>query len=128
MGRGYSCRVNIQVLYSLLVLCITVISLMGNKSHYCIGLKNKNCSGFHTTDNSLRLGALCALLWRILTWCSRKRPTLKACHVPGWLNAVADKLSRLGQIRGISSSRGLPVDLHPVAPASGRPVHNEVQQ
>ena len=45
----------------------------------------------------MRSGPLCALLWRILTWCTRKQVTLKARHIPGWLNVVADKVSRLGQ-------------------------------
>ena len=42
-------------------------------------------------------GPLCALLWRILTWCTRLQVTLKARHIPGHLNVIADKLSRLGQ-------------------------------
>ena len=42
-------------------------------------------------------GPLCALLWRILTWCTSKQVILKARHIPGWLNVVAYKLSRLGQ-------------------------------
>ena len=45
----------------------------------------------------MRSGPLCALLWRIVTWCTRKQVTLKARHIPGRLNVVADKLSRLGQ-------------------------------
>ena len=45
----------------------------------------------------MRSGPLCALLWRILTWCTGKQVTLKARHIPGRLNVVADKLSRLGQ-------------------------------
>ena len=45
----------------------------------------------------MRSGPLCALLWRILTWCTRHQVTLKARHIPGRLNVVADKLSRLGQ-------------------------------
>ena len=45
----------------------------------------------------MRSGPLCALLWRILTWCTRKQVTLKARHIPSRLNVVADKLSRLGQ-------------------------------
>ena len=45
----------------------------------------------------MRSGPLCVLLWRILTWCARKQVTLKASHIPGRLNVVADKLSRLGQ-------------------------------
>ena len=45
----------------------------------------------------MRSGPLCALLWRILTWCTQRQVTLKAQHIPGRLNVVADKLSRLGQ-------------------------------
>ena len=45
----------------------------------------------------MKLGSLCALLWRILSWCTRKQVTLKARHIPGRLNMIADKLSRLGQ-------------------------------
>ena len=39
----------------------------------------------------------CALLWRILSWCTRQQVTLRARHTPGRLNVIADKLSRLGQ-------------------------------
>ena len=51
------------------------------------------------TDNKggMRSGPLYALLWRILTWCSQRQVTLKARHIPGHLNVIADKLSRLGQ-------------------------------
>ena len=45
----------------------------------------------------MKLGPLCAHLWRILTWCARKKVTLKARHILGRLNMIADKLSRLGQ-------------------------------
>ena len=45
----------------------------------------------------MRSSPLCSLLWRILTWCTRKQVTLKARHIPGRLNVVADKLSRQGQ-------------------------------
>ena len=45
----------------------------------------------------MKSGSLCALLWRILSWCTRKQITLKARHIPGRLNMIADKLSRLGQ-------------------------------
>ena len=48
-------------------------------------------------EGGMRSGPLCALLWRILTWCTRNQATLKARHIPGWLNVVADKLSRLCQ-------------------------------
>ena len=45
----------------------------------------------------MRLGSLCALVWRILTSCSRKQVALKAGHLLGWLNVVTDKPFRLGQ-------------------------------
>ena len=45
----------------------------------------------------MKSGSLCALLWTILSWCTRKRVTLRARHIPGRLNVIADKLSRLGQ-------------------------------
>ena len=45
----------------------------------------------------MRSGSLCALLWRILTWCTRKQVPLKARHIPGQLIVVAEKLSRLDQ-------------------------------
>ena len=45
----------------------------------------------------MKSGPLCALLWRILTWCSQRQVTLKARHIPGRLNVIADKLSRLNQ-------------------------------
>ena len=45
----------------------------------------------------MKSGSLCALLWRILSWCTRQQVTLRARHIPGQLNVIADKLSRLGQ-------------------------------
>ena len=45
----------------------------------------------------MKSGPLCTLLWRILTWCTSKLVTLEGQHIPGQLNVVADKLSRLGQ-------------------------------
>ena len=45
----------------------------------------------------MKSGSLCAPLWRILSWCTRQQVTLRARHIPGRLNVIADKLSRLGQ-------------------------------
>ena len=45
----------------------------------------------------MKSGSLCALLWRLLSWCTRKQVTLRASHIPSQLNVIADKLSRLGQ-------------------------------
>ena len=45
----------------------------------------------------MRSGPLCALLWKILTWCTTRQNTRSPTHFLGWLNVVADKLLRLGQ-------------------------------
>ena len=46
----------------------------------------------------MRSGSLCALLWRLLCWCSLNQIVLKARHIPGRLNVIADKLSRQRQV------------------------------
>ena len=48
-------------------------------------------------EGRMMSGPLCALLWRFLTWCTRRQVTVKALHIPGRVNVIADKLSRLGQ-------------------------------
>ena len=70
-------------------LCINNIVLVATDNTTVVAYINK--------EGGMRSGPLCALLWRILTWCTRKQATLKARHIPGRLNVVADKLSRLGQ-------------------------------
>ena len=47
----------------------------------------------YINEKGMKSGPLCTLLWR----CIRRQVTLKAQHIPGQLNVVADKLSRLGQ-------------------------------
>ena len=64
-------------------------SSSGNRQHH-------SCS-LHKQRRRHEIGPLCALLWRILTWCSQRQVTLKARHIPGRLNVIVDKLSRLGQ-------------------------------
>ena len=70
-------------------LCIDKIVLVATDNTTVVSYINKK--------GGMRSGPLCALLWRILTWCTRNQVTLKARHIPGRLNVVADKLSRLGQ-------------------------------
>ena len=63
-----------------------------------VSTDNTTVVAYINKEWGMRLGSLCALLWRILSWCTRKQITLKACHIPGRLNVIADKLSKLGQI------------------------------
>ena len=74
----------------------------------------------------MRSDPLFALLWRNMTWCSWKEVTLKPRHIPGWLNVVADELSRLAQI--IQTEWSLLPEIFQVAPTLNRPICNEVQQ
>ena len=62
-----------------------------------VATDNTTVVSYINKEGGMRSGPLCALLWRILTWCTKKQVTLKARHIPGRLNVVANKLSRLGQ-------------------------------
>ena len=62
-----------------------------------VATDNTTVVAYSNKEGGMRSGPLCALLWRILTWCTGKQVTLRARHIPGHLNVVADKLSRLGQ-------------------------------
>ena len=44
-------------------------------------------------EGGMRSGSLCVLLWRLLCWCNLRQIVLKARHIPGRLNVIADKLS-----------------------------------
>ena len=50
---------------------------------------------------------MCALLWKIMTWCHHYHITLKARHIPGCPNVMADLLSRSNQVQSTEWS------LHP---------------
>ena len=69
-------------------LCTNQIVLVATDNTTVVAYINKG---------GMKSGPLCALLWRILTWCSQRQVTLKARHIPGRLNVIADKLSRLNQ-------------------------------
>ena len=62
-----------------------------------VATDNTTVVSYINKEGGTRSGPLCARLWRILTWCTRHQVTLRARHIPGRLNLVADKLSRLGQ-------------------------------
>ena len=49
-------------------------------------------------QGGLRSGSLCALLWRLRSWCHPRGIVLRARHIPGRLNVIADKLSRHSQV------------------------------
>ena len=60
---------------------------------------------------------MCALLWKIMTWCHHYKITLKARHIPGCLNVMADLLSRSNQVQStnaVTASTGVQTDLSQV--------------
>ena len=59
---------------------------------------NTTVVAYINKEGGTRLGCLCALLWRLLSWCSLRQIVLIARHLPGRLNVIADKLSRHRQV------------------------------
>ena len=62
-----------------------------------VATDNTTVVAYINKEGGMRSGSLCALLWRLLCWCNLRRVVLKARHIPGRLNVIADKLSRQGQ-------------------------------
>ena len=49
-------------------------------------------------EGGMKSGSLCALLWRLLSWCHPRGIVVRARHIPGRLNVIADKLFRDKQV------------------------------
>ena len=63
-----------------------------------IATDNTTVVSYINKEGGMRLGSLCALLWRLLSWCHLRMIVLRARHIPGRLNVIADKLSRHNQV------------------------------
>ena len=63
---------------------------------------------------------MCALLWKIMAWCHHYHITLKARHIPGCLNVMADLLSRSNQVQSTEWATGVQTDLPEVVHTSCR--------
>ena len=55
---------------------------------------NTSVVAYINKQSGTRSAELCALMWRILTCCNRNSVTLRARHIPGSLNIIADSLCR----------------------------------
>ena len=71
-------------------------TLVFNKT-VLVATDNTTVVAYINKEGGMKSDSLCVLLWRILSWCTRQQVTLRARHIPGRLNVIADKLSRLGQ-------------------------------
>ena len=63
-----------------------------------IASDNTSVVAYINKQGGAKSAELCALMWRILTWCHLNNVT-QARHVPGSLNVIADGLSRRNQIQ-----------------------------
>ena len=81
-------------------------------------------------EGGIKSGPLCALLWRILTWCTRRQVTQSSAHprLPE-CNGKQTILTRPNHSnRMVPSPRGFPNHMLPVAPAPSGLVCHQVQQ
>ena len=94
-----------------------------------VATDNTTVVAYINKEGGMRSGSLCALLWRLLCWCNLRQVVLKARHIPGRLNVIADKLSRHCQIIQTewSSSGGFQPSDSDLAPAPSGHVCNKVQ-
>ena len=76
-----------------------------NQSVSCDG--QLNSGSLHQQQGGTHSAEMCALLWKIMTWGHHYLITLKARHVLGYLNVMADLLSRSNQVQSTEWS------LHP---------------
>ena len=58
-----------------------------------------NRGSLHKQTRRNSLNGDVRLLWKIMTWCHRYHITVKARHIPGCLNVMADLLSRSNQVQ-----------------------------
>ena len=63
-----------------------------------VATDNTTVVAYINKEGGMHSGSLCALLWRLLSWCSLRKVFLRARHIPGRLNVIAEKLSRQRQV------------------------------
>ena len=80
-------------------LALQFFRLTCKNNHVLIASDNTSVVSYINKQGGTKSSKLCALMWRILTWCSLNNVTLRARHVPGSLNVIADGLSRRNQIQ-----------------------------
>ena len=72
-----------------------------------VAIDNSTVVAYINKQGGTHSAEMCALLWKIMTWCHHYHITLKARHIPGCLNVMADLLSRSNQVQSTEWS------LHP---------------
>ena len=72
-----------------------------------VAMDNSTVVAFITKQVGTHSVEMCALLWKVVTWCHHYHMTLKARHILGCLNVMPDLLSRSSQVQSTEWS------LHP---------------
>ena len=93
--------------------CQSQTALVATDNSTVVAFRNKQ-GGTHSVE-------MCALLWKIMTWCHCYHITLKARQIPGCLIVMADLLSRSNQVQSTEWSLHQ-TDLPEVVHSSCRPV------
>ena len=72
---------------------------------------------------------MCALMWRILAWSNAREIHIRARHIPGNLNVIADSLSRRNRAihRMVSAPSGLSTNLPSLAQANGGSICHQLE-
>ena len=64
-----------------------------------VAMDNSTVVAYINKQGGTHSAEMCALLCKIMTWCHHYHITLKARHIPGCLNVMADLLSRSNQVQ-----------------------------
>ena len=72
-----------------------------------VATDNSNVVAYINKQGGTHSAEMCALLWKFMTWCHHYKITLRTRHIPGFLNVIADLLSRSNQMQSTEWS------LHP---------------
>ena len=74
-----------------------------------VAMDNSTVVAYINKQEGTHSEEMCALLWKIMTWCHYNQISLKARHIPGCLNVMADLLSRSNQVQSTEWSLHLQV-------------------
>ena len=66
-----------------------------------VTMDNITVVSYINKEGGMKSGSLCALLWSLLSWCQPRGTVLRARHIPGSLNVIADRLSLIIGPRGL---------------------------
>ena len=94
-----------------------------------VATDNTTVVSYINKEGGMRSGPLCALLWRILTWCTQKQVTQSPTHPRpvecGSRQAIPARPDHPDRV--VSPSIGFPNYIQPVEPASNIPIGHQVQ-